>query len=132
MKFVCTKQIPMDGSMIYPGVYDVKKSDDSIIVIGAQGNSNVNIISDKEELECCGHLINATFSEKAEENYMGYDEAKKSVITILDESIWYELVGRMFEKTDGFTKEGLIMMPKVCAAWSNYSWTLYFDVYGKL
>lgn len=58
MMFICTKQMPMDGSMIYPGTYDFKINGEEYIVIGAQGiNHDINLISNKEELLKCGHFI---------------------------------------------------------------------------
>lgn len=58
MMFICTKQIPVDGSVIYPGTYDLKIDGQEIIVIGAQGiNHDINLISDKEELLKCGYFI---------------------------------------------------------------------------
>lgn len=58
MMFICTKQMPVDGSVIYPGTYDVKIDGKEIIVISAQGvNNDINLISDKEELLKCGYFI---------------------------------------------------------------------------
>lgn len=58
MMFICTKQMPVDGCMIYPGIYDLKIDGDEYIVIGAQGlHHDINLISDKEELLKCGYFI---------------------------------------------------------------------------
>lgn len=58
MMFICTKQMPIDGRVIYPGKYDLKIDGQEIIVIGAQGiNHDINLISDKEELLKCGYFI---------------------------------------------------------------------------
>lgn len=58
MLFICTKQMPVDGSVIYPGTYDLKIDGQEIIVIGAQGiNHDINLISDKEELLKCGYFV---------------------------------------------------------------------------
>ena len=58
MIFVCTKQMTMDGSMIYPGTYTLKIDGEDYIVIGAQGaNHDINLISDKDELLECGYFI---------------------------------------------------------------------------
>lgn len=58
MMFICTKQMPVDGSMIYPGTYNLKIDGEEYIVIGAQGiNHDINLISDKEELLKCGYFI---------------------------------------------------------------------------
>lgn len=37
MRFVCTKKMSMDGSVIYPGTYSLKIEGEDYIVIGAQG-----------------------------------------------------------------------------------------------
>ena len=58
MMFVCTRQMAMDGSMIYPGMYALKIEGENYIVIGAQGfNHDINLISSKEELLECGYFI---------------------------------------------------------------------------
>ena len=58
MMFVCTRQMAMDGSMIYPGMYALKIEGEDYIVIGAQGfNHDINLISSKEELLECGYFI---------------------------------------------------------------------------
>lgn len=58
MTFVCEKMMPLDGSVIHPGVYEVKVKGDDYIVVGAQGkNHDINLISTKEELLECGYLI---------------------------------------------------------------------------
>lgn len=58
MMFICTKQMPVDGSVIYPGTYDVKIDGQEIIGIGVQGvNHDINLIFDKEELLKCGYFI---------------------------------------------------------------------------
>lgn len=56
--FICTKNMAMDGSMIYPGTYALKINGEDYIVIGAQGiNNDINLISSKEELLECGYFI---------------------------------------------------------------------------
>ena len=58
MMFICTKQMAMDGSIIYPGTYTLKIVGEDYIVIGAQGaNNDINLISGKEELLKCGYFI---------------------------------------------------------------------------
>lgn len=58
MMFICTKQMPVDGSVIYPGTYDLKIDGQEYIVVGAQGiNNDINLISDREELLKCGYFI---------------------------------------------------------------------------
>ena len=58
MMFICTKQMPIDGSVIYPGTYDLKIDGREYIVIGAQGvHHDINLISNKEELLKCGYFI---------------------------------------------------------------------------
>lgn len=58
MMFICTKNMAMDGSMIYPGTYALKINGEDYIVIGAQGiNNDINLISSKEELLECGYFI---------------------------------------------------------------------------
>lgn len=58
MIFICTKQMAMDGSVIYPGTYALKIDGEDYIVIGAQGaNHDINLISDKDELLKCGYFI---------------------------------------------------------------------------
>ena len=58
MMFICTKQMAMDGSIIYPGTYALKIDGEDYIVIGAQGaNNDINLISGKEELLKCGYFI---------------------------------------------------------------------------
>lgn len=60
MKFICTKIMGLDGSVIYPGVYDVENDKDfGYIVKGAQGyNGSVNLLADKEDLLECGYFDN--------------------------------------------------------------------------
>lgn len=58
MMFICTKQMPVDGSVIYPGTYDLKIDRHEYIVVGAQGiNHDINLFSDKEELLQCGYFV---------------------------------------------------------------------------
>lgn len=58
MKFICTRQMELDGSVIYPGVYEVGDDKDfGYIVKGAQGyNGSVNLLANKEDLLECGYL----------------------------------------------------------------------------
>lgn len=57
MIFVCEKSMPLDGSVIYPGRYEVQVKGDDYIVVGAQGNNHdINLISSKEELLECGYF----------------------------------------------------------------------------
>lgn len=56
--FVCTREMAIDGSIIYPGTYNFKIDGEEYIVIGAQGiNHDVNLISDKEKFLKCGYFI---------------------------------------------------------------------------
>ena len=58
MMFICTKQMAIDGSVIYPGIYGLKIEGEDYIVLGAQGISHdINLISNKEELLKCGYFI---------------------------------------------------------------------------
>lgn len=58
MKFVCTKQFPLDGSCIYPGIYNAKRiSLWEYCVEGAQGCEDVNLLALKDELIECGYFI---------------------------------------------------------------------------
>lgn len=58
MMFICTKQMAIDGSVIYPGTYGLKIEGEDYIVLGAQGISHdINLISNKEELLKCGYFI---------------------------------------------------------------------------
>ncbi len=58
MMFICTKKTALDGSVIYPGTYNLKTDGEEYIIIGAQGvNHDINLISDKEELLKCGYFI---------------------------------------------------------------------------
>lgn len=58
MKFICTKQRTLDGSLIYPGVYEVEKDEEwEYIVKGAQGyKGSVNLLASKEDLLECGYF----------------------------------------------------------------------------
>lgn len=59
MKFICEKQMPLDGSMIYPGIYKVELDEElgCFIVKKAQGhNESVNLLAYKDELLECGYL----------------------------------------------------------------------------
>ncbi len=58
MMFICTRETALDGSVIYPGTYNLKTDGEEYIIIGAQGvNHDINLISDKEELLKCGYFI---------------------------------------------------------------------------
>lgn len=58
MKFICTKQMPLDGSVIYPGIYEVEKHEEcGCIVKEAQGyEGSVNLLASKEDLLECGYF----------------------------------------------------------------------------
>ncbi len=58
MMFICTRETALDGSVIYPGTYNLKINGEEYIVIGAQGiKHDINLISDKDELLKCGYFI---------------------------------------------------------------------------
>lgn len=58
MIFICTKQMNIDGSVIYPGRYSLKTEEEYYIIIGAQGiNHDINLICDKKELLKCGYFL---------------------------------------------------------------------------
>ena len=48
--------MPLDGSVIYPGEYEVEQDDmfGFFCIKGAQGNRDVNLFAEKEELLKCG------------------------------------------------------------------------------
>lgn len=59
MKFICTKQMPLDGSMIYPGIYELELDEEfgCFIVKKVQGhNGSVNLLAYKEDLLECGYF----------------------------------------------------------------------------
>lgn len=58
MKFICTRYMGLDGSMIYPGVYEVEKNKEwEYVVKGAQDyKGSVNLLASKEELLECGYF----------------------------------------------------------------------------
>lgn len=58
MNFICTRQMELDGSVIYPGVYKVGKDKDfGYIVKGVQCyNGSVNLLASKEDLLKCGYF----------------------------------------------------------------------------
>lgn len=58
MNFICIKQMPLDGSVIYPGIYEVEKDEEwGCIVKKAQGyKGSVNLHVSKEDLLECGYF----------------------------------------------------------------------------
>lgn len=63
MNFICTRQMELDGNMIYPGVYKAYKvkvrndKDFGYIVKGVQCyNGSVNLLASKEDLLKCGYF----------------------------------------------------------------------------
>ena len=61
---------------------------------------------------------------------MSYSEMKNTIIHKYNASNkqWYEIVGNMFEVTNGFTKQGTIAFffetKTCCIDWDNYSWSI--------
>ena len=54
-KFVCTREMAVDGGYIYPGVYEVERTGDSFVIKNV--HKNVNLIVTEEEANSCGCFI---------------------------------------------------------------------------
>ena len=61
---------------------------------------------------------------------MTYEEMKREILFYYHKNIdfWWQLVGEMFEKSNGFTKAaeitcGIFGM-KYCISWDNYEWRI--------
>lgn len=104
MKFICTRQMGLDGSVIYPGVYEVENDEDfGYIVKGAQGyKGSVNLLANKEDLLECGYFDTWKYCFSYEQSDVGlavnyvlvdgkwepYSECKKGKF----ESNWEDMV----------------------------------------
>lgn len=59
MKFICTRQMGLDGSVIYPGIYEAELDEEFgyFIIKKTQGrDESANLLSFKDDLLKCGYF----------------------------------------------------------------------------